>query len=43
MAYGNVPVIIPALAGGYLLIVYLLLTLARRSAASISNVRSREW
>jgi hypothetical protein len=43
MLYGNVPVIIPVLAGGYLFIVYLLLTLARRSGASMSNVRSRDW
>jgi hypothetical protein len=42
MLYGNVPVIIPALAGGYLFIVYLLLSLARRSGASVSGLRSRD-
>lgn len=30
MTYGNVPVIIPILATGYLLTVYLLLVLAQR-------------
>jgi hypothetical protein len=43
MLYGNVPVIIPVLAGGYLLIVYLLLSLARRSGTNLSSMsRSRD-
>ncbi len=40
MSYRDVPLIIPILAAGYLLIVYLLLALARRSAAE-SHFASR--
>ena len=37
MTYGNVPVIIPILATGYLLTVYLLLVLAQRHTKSSEN------
>jgi hypothetical protein len=37
MFYRDIPLIIPVLAAGYLLIVYGLLGLARRSAAEVSG------
>ncbi|MGV0024682.1 hypothetical protein [Phormidesmis priestleyi] len=37
MVYRDIPLIIPILAAGYLLIVYGLLGLARRSSAGVSR------
>ncbi|MBA3923515.1 MAG: hypothetical protein H0X31_18200 [Nostocaceae cyanobacterium] len=40
MTYGNIPLIIPILATGYLLTVYLLLALAERTVKDKSSTRS---
>ena len=39
MTYGNVPFIILLLAAGYLLTIYLLLTLAKRSTKETQSTR----
>ncbi len=39
MTYGNIPLIIPILATGYLLTVYLLLALAERTVKDKSSTR----
>ncbi|MGC9526551.1 MAG: hypothetical protein ACP5D7_13530 [Limnospira sp.] len=40
MTYHELPLMIPLLAGGYVFMVYLLLMLAKRTAARLSRFRS---